>query len=72
MTGIKETDKSRRQNVKKQFDRQADLYGSSKAHSKGDSLRIMTQLASERDYTLSLDIGTGPGFTAFAIDPLVN
>jgi len=69
MTAIKETDKSKRKNVKKQFDQQADLYGSSKAHSKGDSLRIMTQLASERDYTLSLDIGTGPGFTAFAMAP---
>ena len=53
--------------AQEQFNRQAANYAVSVPHSRGDSLRILTEWASLGRYELGLDIATGPGFTAFAI-----
>ncbi len=53
--------------AQEQFNRQAARYAVSVPHSRGDSLRILTEWASLGHYELGLDIATGPGFTAFAI-----
>ena len=53
--------------AQEQFNRQAANYAVSVPHSRGDSLRILTEWASFVRYELGLDIATGPGFTAFAI-----
>ena len=53
--------------AQEQFNRQAASYAVSVPHSRGDSLRILTEWASLGRYELGLDIATGPGFTAFAI-----
>lgn len=53
--------------AQEQFNRQAASYAISVPHSRGDSLRILTEWASIGRYDLALDIATGPGFTAFAV-----
>lgn len=53
--------------AQEQFNRQAASYAVSVPHSRGDSLRILTEWASLGRYELGLDIATGPGFTAFAV-----
>ena len=53
--------------AREQFDRQAASYAVSVPHSSGDSLRILTELASLGRYRTALDLATGPGFTAFAV-----
>ena len=52
-----------------QFDRQAERYATSAPHRSGKSLKLLTSLAAEHHYRRALDIGTGPGFTAFAVAP---
>ena len=56
-------------NVRQQFDRQAAEYAASAPHSSGESLHVITRLASAGRFKLALDIATGPGFTAFAVAP---
>ena len=53
--------------AQEQFNRQAASYAVSVPHSRGDSLRILTEWASIGRYELGLDVATGPGFTAFAV-----
>lgn len=53
--------------AREQFHRHAANYAVSVPHAHGDSLRILAEWASIRRYALGLDIGTGPGFTAFAV-----
>ena len=58
--------------AREQFDRQAASYAVSVPHSSGDSLRILTELASLGRYESALDLATGPGFTAFAVAEFCN
>ena len=53
--------------AREQFHRHAANYAVSVPHAHGDSLRILAEWASLGRYALGLDIGTGPGFTAFAV-----
>ena len=53
--------------AREQFNRHAAHYAGSQPHSRGDSLRILSEWAALDQYKLGLDIGTGPGFTAFAV-----
>ena len=54
-----------------QFGRTAARYTTSRTHSGNDSLIDLRELVGEegRRYRTGVDIGTGPGFTAFAISP---
>jgi len=55
--------------VRQQFNRQAHEYASSVPHSSGESLQVITRLASEGRFGIGIDIATGPGFTAFGVAP---
>lgn len=55
--------------AQEQFGRQAHLYTSSLVHSSGESLQLVQEWASRGLYGLAADIGTGTGFTAFAVAP---
>jgi len=52
-----------------QFHKRAGEYAVSRPHASGESLIILSQLASEHRYERAVDIATGPGFTAFAVAP---
>ena len=56
-------------NAAAQFDAHAEHYAESIPHSSGNSLSIVADLAEGRRYHRGLDVGTGPGFTAFAVAP---
>ena len=57
------------QDIQRQFGRQAGEYSSSSSHSAGESLDAVRQLVEGGPYDRGLDIATGAGFTAFAIEP---
>jgi len=50
-----------------QFGRQAAFYAISRTHSQGESLQVLKELANAQGHEVAVDIGTGAGFTAFAI-----
>ena len=52
-----------------QFGQQAQEYAASTPHATGESLAVLSRLASDRRYGRAVDIATGPGFTAFAVAP---
>ncbi|MBI4199012.1 MAG: class I SAM-dependent methyltransferase [Chloroflexi bacterium] len=58
--------------AQQQFGRQAAFYARSVAHSAGDSLRLLGEFASLTRYRVAVDLGTGAGFTAFAVAPLAT
>jgi ubiquinone/menaquinone biosynthesis C-methylase UbiE len=51
----------------RQFGRQAARYAASLIHSKGESLRLVDEMAAVQPGEAALDVGTGAGFTAFAL-----
>ncbi|MBI4200699.1 MAG: methyltransferase domain-containing protein [Chloroflexi bacterium] len=51
------------------FGRQARLYAQSDAHRAGDSLETIARYAARGRFDTAVDLGTGAGFTAFAIAP---
>ena len=51
----------------RQFGRLAGAYGASKTHAQPGALASAASLLSDRRYGTALDIGAGPGFTAFAV-----
>ena len=55
--------------AQEQFGRQARLYAESAAHRAGESLEVMTEYAALGRYDTVVDLGTGAGFTAFALAP---
>ena len=55
-----------------QFGRQARFYAESLVHSSGESLQVVTEWVSRGRYERAVDIGTGTGFTAFAVAPYVG
>ncbi len=55
-----------------QFGRQARFYSESIVHSSGESLQLVQDWASRSRYALAGDIGTGTGFTAFAVAPYAD
>ena len=50
-----------------QFGRLAGAYGASKTHAQAGALASAASMLSDRRYGYAVDIGAGPGFTAFAI-----
>ena len=50
-----------------QFGRLAGAYGASKTHSQAGALASAASMLSDRRYGTAMDIGAGPGFTAFAV-----
>jgi SAM-dependent methyltransferase len=50
-----------------QFGRQARYYVDSVVHREGESLQLVEEFAARRRYRYATDIGTGVGFTAFAV-----
>ena len=53
-----------------QFGRQARFYAESSAHTHGEGLDAIAELAATGRYQWALDLGTGAGFTAFVMSPL--
>ena len=50
-----------------QFGRLAEIYSNSKTHSRATGLSSAAAFLSQRQYDLAVDIGAGPGFTAFDV-----
>ena len=50
-----------------QFGRLAGAYGASKTHAQAGALASAASMLSDRRYGTAVDIGAGPGFTAFAV-----
>lgn len=50
-----------------QFGRLASAYGASKTHAQAGALASAASMLSDRRYGTAMDIGAGPGFTAFAV-----
>lgn len=50
-----------------QFGRLAAAYGTSKTHAQQGALASAAAMLSDRRYGTAMDIGAGPGFTAFAV-----
>ena len=50
-----------------QFGRLAGAYGASKTHAQAGALASAASMLSDRRYGTAMDIGAGPGFTAFAV-----
>ena len=50
---------------KDQFNAQAEFYATSTVHSSGQNLEIIAEYLKNKNFGISLDIATGPGFTAF-------
>ena len=55
--------------AQKQFGLQARLYAESDVHSAGESLERVMEYAAQGQYKVAVDLGTGAGFTAFALAP---
>ena len=53
--------------TQEQFSRQARRYAESNLHRRGASLQAVVKLAAAKPGQLVLDVGTGAGFTAFAL-----
>jgi ubiquinone/menaquinone biosynthesis C-methylase UbiE len=60
--------------AQEQFGRTAARYSVSRTHSGNDSLVDLTQFAdfAGEHYGIAIDVGTGPGFTAFAMAPFAD
>ncbi|MBI4312840.1 MAG: class I SAM-dependent methyltransferase [Chloroflexi bacterium] len=59
--------------AQQQFGRQAHLYAQSTAHRSGEGLDVLTQyMAMGSPHALSVDVGAGAGFTAFAASPYAS
>ena len=52
-----------------QFGRLAESYKNSKTHTQSNALASAASYLSGRNYQTAVDIGAGPGFTAFDISP---
>lgn len=63
---------SHRVGSQEQFGRQAHYYTQSVVHSSGESLQLVQDWAARGRYGRAADIGTGTGFTAFAIAPYAD
>ncbi len=50
-----------------QFGRLAGAYGASKTHAQAGALASAASMLTDRRYGTAMDIGAGPGFTAFAV-----
>lgn len=50
-----------------QFGRLAGAYGASKTHAQAGALASAASMLGDRRYGTAMDIGAGPGFTAFAV-----
>ena len=50
-----------------QFGRLAGAYGTSKTHAQAGALASAASMLGDRRYGTAMDIGAGPGFTAFAV-----
>ena len=61
-----------RVSAQEQFGRQAHLYVDSVVHREGESLQVVEEWAARGHYPRAADIGTGVGFTAFAVAPYVG
>ena len=55
--------------AQEQFGRQAHYYVDSVVHREGESLQVVEEFAARGRYRHATDIGTGVGFTAFAVAP---
>ena len=55
--------------TQEQFGRQARRYAESLLHRRGQTLDIVVRLAAVQPHERALDVGTGAGFTAFALAP---
>jgi SAM-dependent methyltransferase len=62
----------RRVGSQEQFGRQAHYYTQSLVHSSGESLQVIQEWVAKGCYRLAADIGTGTGFTAFAVAPYAD
>ena len=62
----------RRVGSQEQFGRQAHFYTQSLTHSSGESLQVVQEWVARGRYKRAADIGTGTGFTAFAVAPYTN
>lgn len=56
--------------AQKMFGAQAPVYATSQVHVRDDSLDLIKRLAAPGSYGWALDLGTGAGFTAFAMAEL--
>ncbi|MFH1559825.1 MAG: class I SAM-dependent methyltransferase [Chloroflexota bacterium] len=63
---------SRRVGSQEQFGRQAHYYTESFVHRSGESLQVVQEWAARDRYRRAADIGTGTGFTAFAVAPYAD
>lgn len=59
--------KSVHTSVREQFSQHAEYYAQSSAHAQGDTLDVILEFAAPKGTEKTLDIATGPGFTAFAL-----
>ncbi|MFQ6026552.1 MAG: class I SAM-dependent methyltransferase [Dehalococcoidia bacterium] len=55
--------------AQRMFGSQAPVYAASQVHVSDDSLESIRRLAGDGSYSWTLDLGTGAGFTAFALAP---
>ena len=56
--------------AQEQFGRQAAFYVDSFSHATGESLAAIREYAARGRYRRAVDVGTGTGFTAFAVAPV--
>jgi ubiquinone/menaquinone biosynthesis C-methylase UbiE len=57
------------QDTQKQYARRAQRYAESRLHLRGETLETVRRLARAATADIVLDVGTGTGFTAFALAP---
>jgi ubiquinone/menaquinone biosynthesis C-methylase UbiE len=58
-----------RLSAQEQFGRQAQFYGDSAVHRAGESLQVVEEWTALDRHGRAVDVGTGAGFTAFALAP---
>lgn len=61
-----------KEDVSKQFGRNAKAYAESKVHASGSDLQLVLKLLAPRSDMRVLDVATGAGHTAFAVAPYVS
>ena len=61
------TDSQPGRSAQSQFGRLARAYGASRTHAQAGALASAASMLSDRRYGTAMDIGAGPGFTAFAV-----
>lgn len=62
----------RKDDIVRQFERNADAYATSPGHARGPDLDIVLRLLAPESWMTVLDVATGPGHTALAIAPFVR